>query len=127
MEAVVYLDTHIVVWLYMGEKDLFSSRAFKMIEDKQLIISPIVLLELEYLYEIKRLKVNADKIFKSLEKSIGLKVCDRNFHFVALEAVKQSWTRDPFDRLIVAQALTAKAALITKDVVIQKHYARSVW
>lgn len=42
-------------------------------------------------------------------------------------ALKESWTRDPFDRLIVANAKAAGAPLITKDERIRKHYRRAIW
>ncbi len=38
-----------------------------------------------------------------------------------------SWTRDPFDRIITAQASLNEALLITKDGSIRKNYARAVW
>ena len=38
-----------------------------------------------------------------------------------------SWTRDPFDRLIVAQAAVRDARLITKDRVLRKRYGASLW
>ena len=38
-----------------------------------------------------------------------------------------SWTRDAFDRLIVAQAALDRAKLITRDRLILKHYPKAVW
>jgi PIN domain nuclease of toxin-antitoxin system len=40
-----------------------------------------------------------------------------------------SWTRDPFDRLIVAQARCTRRsiALITKDRLIRRHFKGAVW
>jgi len=37
------------------------------------------------------------------------------------------WTRDPFDRLIVAHAIKANCNLLTKDEKIRKNYAHAVW
>lgn len=39
-------------------------------------------------------------------------------HFLA-------WTREPFDRILVAQAAVEKNILLTKDSAIRKHYDRS--
>jgi PIN domain nuclease of toxin-antitoxin system len=41
--------------------------------------------------------------------------------------VHQKWVRDPFDRLIVAQASANDAPLITKDEKIRRHYKRAIW
>jgi len=38
-----------------------------------------------------------------------------------------SWTRDAFDRLIVAQAALDRAALVTRDRLILKHYPKALW
>ncbi len=51
MAAVIYLDTHVVVWLFSGRTELLSSRAVNAIENHDLLISPIVSLELQYLYK----------------------------------------------------------------------------
>jgi PIN domain nuclease of toxin-antitoxin system len=42
-------------------------------------------------------------------------------------AMPLSWTRDPFDRLLVATALLHEAPLITRDARIQEHFAGAVW
>jgi PIN domain nuclease of toxin-antitoxin system len=46
---------------------------------------------------------------------------------VAREAEAHDWTRDPFDRLIVAQASLFDAPLITKDADVHAHYRNVVW
>jgi PIN domain nuclease of toxin-antitoxin system len=67
----------------------------------------------------------ADLRHLSKERDIGLRVCDRPFSDVARQAAIEGWTRDPFDRLIVAQARLAKAALITRDTTMHANYAKS--
>jgi PIN domain nuclease of toxin-antitoxin system len=37
------------------------------------------------------------------------------------------WTRDPFDRIIVAQATLKHSPLITKDETLRKHYKHCIW
>jgi PIN domain nuclease of toxin-antitoxin system len=59
----VYLDTHVLVWLFSGDMDNFSPKAIDLIENRELLVSPMVLLELEYLHEIGRLN------YKYLPKS----------------------------------------------------------
>ena len=127
MAALTYLDTHVVAWLYAGRIDLVSRRAAKAIEDADFLISPMVALELQYLRETKRLAVGADSIVRALQAQIGLRVCDLLFPTVVGAAIEQSWTRDPFDRIIVAHAAAAGAPLISKDRGIRRHYRRTVW
>ena len=55
---MIHLDTHVVVWLYQGDVKKLSQRAQQLIEDNDICISPMVMLEIEYLFEIKRIKSN---------------------------------------------------------------------
>lgn len=87
----------------------------------------MVVLELQYLYEIKRLNETSEKFISRFEKSIGLQVDKTRFIDVASESLKITWTRDPFDRLIVANALLHNSKLITKDDRILGNYENAVW
>jgi PIN domain nuclease of toxin-antitoxin system len=126
-EEVTYLDTHVVIWLFGGERHRLSSAATEQIRNEELLVSPAVVLELQLLHEIKRLRAVAFKVIERLSSDIGLAVCQLPFTSVLEHAVKQSWTRDPFDRLIVAQASANDAELVTKDGEIRGNYRRSIW
>jgi PIN domain nuclease of toxin-antitoxin system len=122
-----FLDTHIVVWLYQKSLELLSANAKQAIEDNDIFISPIVSLELEYLYEIGRLRTGSQEIVKYLQEKIGLKVDGGEFHQIVNTAVQEKWTRDPFDRLIVSHAKYRDAHLVSKDGKILEHYSKTVF
>lgn len=124
---MIYLDTHIVAWLYAGEKELLTTKTAFLIKKNELFISPIVQLELQYLIEVKRIKGNSLSIIEYLQKNIGLKICQQNFSNVISKSIENTWTRDPFDRIIVAQAALARKKLISKDKMIRKHYKLAEW
>ncbi len=124
---MIYLDTHVVLWLYEGLIDRLSKKACTAIEENDLLISPIVRLELQYLFEIKRCKRAAHLILSELQSQIGLTVCDLPFDDVIRKATEVKWTRDPFDRLIVANAFCTGLQLITKDAGIRRHTKLAVW
>jgi PIN domain nuclease of toxin-antitoxin system len=123
----VYLDTHVLVWIAKGEDHQLSSNAREAIENDDLLVSPAVVLELELLHEIGRLRASAEKTLSFLETEIGLCACTIPFHEIVKHALHEKWTRDPFDRLIVANAKAASAPLITKDERLRKHYRRAIW
>ncbi len=127
MENIIFVDTHVVVWLYIGNIELFSKMALEKIRKKELFISPVVKLELRYLYEIGRINEKPEKILKSLNKEIGLKVSEDSFDDIINEAIKLSWTRDPFDRIITAHASINGVKLITKDASILSNYKHAIW
>jgi PIN domain nuclease of toxin-antitoxin system len=86
----------------------------------------MVLLEIEYLREIGRIRASREQLLTRLERSLSLNVCDLPFRDVALQAATEAWTRDPFDRMIVAQARLAKAVLITRDTHILSNYPKAM-
>lgn len=124
---MIYLDTHVIVWLYAGRVDLIPDKAAHLIESNDLLISPICELELQYLFEIGKIKEEARKITSDLASRIGLGVCPLPFEKVVSFSLKESWTRDPFDRLIASQARLQNAQLLTKDKSIQKNYNKAAW
>lgn len=127
MEAVVRLDTHIVVWLYAGGVDRLSKPAADAINNNDLVISPIVELEVTYLFEIGRLTIGGPSIVGDLRDRIGLSVSDISMPVVMRSAGALSWTRDPFDRIIVGDAIAANTQLITKDQLIRDNTPLALW
>ncbi len=124
---MIYLDTHVVAWLYAGRLDLVPGHIQKLISKEDLFISPIVVLELQYLFEIGRVLTKAKDVVSNLEKSIGLNTCEHAFNDVIESAIKQNWTRDPFDRIIVSQADVHSTKLVTKDETIRNNYKYAIW
>ena len=125
---ILYLDTQVMVWLCQKQLGRLTRKSTAAIEESDLLISPVVLLELEYLYEIKKIVQPPQALLSQLESQIGLRLCDHSFSSVVQTALFESWTRDPFDRLIVAHAkANGHAPLVTSDSDIRRHYGRSVW
>lgn len=124
---MIYLDTHIALWLHVGAHELLSKAAADAIRANDLRISPMVLLEVQYLSEAGKVKTTPDAMLASLADALGLTICDAPFEQVAQAAIGMTWTRDPFDRIITAQAGLADAPLVTKDSVIRKHYRKAIW
>ena len=127
MAAIAYLDTHVAAWLFAGDVTRLSAAARAAIEKDDLLVSPAVVLELQYLYETKRVADAAEQVVDDLRHRLSVRVCDLPFPDVARRATTVSWTRDPFDRLIVAQAAVREARLVTKDRILRRRYSGSVW
>lgn len=127
MATLIHLDTHVVAWLFAGSVASLSETSRQAIEAHDLRISPMVLLELGYLYEIGRTTEPGEHVVGRLEAEIGLQICNLPFPAVAQRALEQRWTRDPFDRVIVSQALFAEAPLLTRDRTIHDNYPAALW
>ena len=123
-----YLDTNVAVWLAQGDLGRIAAAARAQLESSELLLSPMVLLELEYLYEVGRILLPARDLQSKLASELGVSLCQRDFPSIASAALDEKWTRDPFDRVIVAHAkASGLAPLVSADEEIRKHYARAVW
>lgn len=125
--SLTFLDTHVVAWLYLDAGANLPAAVRALLDRDDLAISPIVELELQYLFEIGRTAQPAKAILAYLADRIGLAVDASPFEDVVRAAAEQTWTRDPFDRLIVGQAALNQRALITKDLVIRAQYRHAMW
>jgi PIN domain nuclease of toxin-antitoxin system len=125
---MTYLDTHVVAWLFAGETSLLGASARDVLErDEDLLVSPMVVLELAFLREIGRIRPRPEDIMSYLSREIGLRICDLSFSRIVGSALNDTWTRDPFDRIIVAQASLNKAPLVTADRNMRRRYPICVW
>ena len=124
---MIYLDTYVVVWLYQGDIKRLSPKAISAIENEDLYISPIVQLELQYLHQIDRITMGSKHIITDLQAQIGLRICDLPFAEIIEQSIRESGTRDPFDRVIVSHCRTNETRLTTKDSTIQENFRRCVW
>jgi PIN domain nuclease of toxin-antitoxin system len=119
---LIYLDTHIVVWFYANDKQRFSTAMQTLMNQHEWTISPVVRLELQYLHEIGRINPTADTIIGYLVQRVGLTLCSKPFNDVIAKATQLSWTRDPFNRILVAQASLHADLLVTSDQTIRARY-----
>ena len=71
---MIYLDTHVVVWLYAGITEKFSEVSKTLINKNELFVSPMLLLELQYMYEIDRINVRPDEVISDMSHRLGLRV-----------------------------------------------------
>jgi PIN domain nuclease of toxin-antitoxin system len=123
-----YLDTNVVIFLIRGETKRLTKRARQAIDRDDLLVSPMIMLELNYLYETQRVVASGELILGELYQSIDLRICSLPFDRIVRMASKEAWTRDVFDRIIVSNAKANNdAPLISSDELIASHYANTIW
>ena len=125
---IAYLDTQLVVWLCEDRLGKITRNALDAINDHELLISPAVLIELNFLFQLGYLVRAPRDLANQLRMQIGLEVCGRPFAGLAETALFETWTRDPFDLMIVAHAKANNyASLVTSDEKIRMHYPKAIW
>jgi PIN domain nuclease of toxin-antitoxin system len=126
--TTAYLDTSVAVWLAQGDLTRITPTALDSIRNSNLLVSPMVALELAYLHEINRITLTSQDVLLKLRAELGVDVCDLSFPSLIAIAVHEKWTRDPFDRIIVSHAkANGLSPLISPDEAIQKNYIKTVW
>jgi len=125
---VSYLDTNIAIFLHAGNTSRLTQRATEQIERAELLVSAMVLLELEMLYEKGAIRFTASQILADLSQQIGVSICQFPMAVIMSSALRVKWTREPGDRIIVANAIANnEAPLITSDRRINEKYANAIW
>jgi len=125
--SIISCVTSIFSTGHAGLTEKLSEQGRQLINENELYGSVMVRLELQYLYEIQRITENSDTIISDLSKRIGLEVCDKNFNAIITQSLEVSWTRDPFDRIITANAALNDTILLTKDANILENYPHARW
>jgi PIN domain nuclease of toxin-antitoxin system len=122
----IHLDTHVAVWLRAGDtRRLRAVR--KTLASGELRLSPFVVLELQFLYEIGRLRENGREISEHLRLDHEVEVEEQFLAPAGLRALDLSFARDPFDRLIAGHALAADATLLSADEKLLRHVSCARW
>lgn len=119
---MTFLDTHAAIFLFERRMSTFGPASRLRIERDPLACSPIVRVELALLREIGRIAVDGHVILDGLAVDVGLTVVPDGLDPVAVRAAMLWWTRDPFDRVIVAQASMWDAPLVTRDRLVSAYY-----
>lgn len=123
---MIFIDTHIAVWLLQAKTQKISKSTLTILNERDIYLPHFAMLELEYLYAIKRTKLDANTSFNLLSESIGLKVSIIEAEQLIKESITLKETRDVFDRMIVSEAQFFKAELVTTDKKIRMYYEKTI-
>jgi PIN domain nuclease of toxin-antitoxin system len=126
----ILLDTHAIVWWAIGDRRL-SPKARLTIADPQteVFISIASAWEIQIKATLMKLTLNesVDALYRSL-------IIDQDFRMIGIELSDIDHLsnlpplhRDPFDRMLIAQALRGNFTLATKDSVIASYGALTLW
>lgn len=119
MGSTTYLlDTHALVWA-LTEPRRLSTRARRVIQslDHHLVASAATAYELAYKHRLGRL-VELDTLLLGYPRHVA-ELCNEELSITGMHAMtagQLEWThRDPFDRMLAAQAIVDSMVIITAD------------
>ena len=111
---MILLDTNALIWLEQGHA---RSRALARRRGR-LFISPASLLELQFLVEAGRVRLKRSTVSDVARRDDLWLIDDPPAAAWFEETLGLGWTRDPFDRLIVAHARFRGWRLATGDLAL---------
>jgi PIN domain nuclease of toxin-antitoxin system len=114
------LDTHIVCWHFYEPKRLPEQARQLMIEAKALFVSSASIWEIAIKARLGKINANPHRILQSIEAS-GLQSLPVLPGHAALVADLPLYHTDPFDRLLIAQAISEPLNLLTVDAELNQY------
>lgn len=124
------LDTHVFLWFASDDIKL-STAAKKIIEDgkNNIYLSSASIWELSIKISIGKLKLKKDInkfIAENIAKYRYIPLSVTIHHALAITKLPEIH-KDPFDRMLIAQASIEKMKIITSDGYISKYSVKTIW
>jgi PIN domain nuclease of toxin-antitoxin system len=114
------LDTHVFLWAVSGSRSLKPAARRIMEEAEQVYVSAASIWEIAIKTRLGKIEASTSDLVNAIEASGFLELPVRGMHAAAVAALPLHHT-DPFDRLLLAQAIAEPLKLLTVDKVLAKY------
>jgi PIN domain nuclease of toxin-antitoxin system len=109
----VLLDTHLLLWALSAPSKV-PARARKLLNDANVYVSAASIWEISIKSALGKLSADPHEVLAALEPAGFLTLPISGEHAARVVSLPPIH-RDPFDRLLIAQALTEPMVLLTND------------
>lgn len=126
----VLLDTHVVLWWVEGDRALSAkARAAIANRENECLISLVSAWELAIKVKLGKLKLAlpVQRYLVEHAAANGFQVLDIRLAHIGRIETLAAHHGDPFDRLLIAQALEEKLSIVTADPVFRKYGVKRIW
>jgi PIN domain nuclease of toxin-antitoxin system len=119
------LDTNILLWLFMGDRRLSPDMQYKIEQDPtNYFVSIVSIWEIATKRVIGKLELTMD-LPKAVEEAGFTSLFLSHAHIYQYEQLPLIH-RDPFDRMLVAQALSEKVSMVSSDTFLSDYGVRII-
>jgi PIN domain nuclease of toxin-antitoxin system len=125
----VLLDTHALIWWFEGAKEL-SRQASSVIESKENLIRVSAAVGWELAIKTNLGKFNTPALIQDLSDLVereGFEELPISLDQAIRAGLLPLHHKDPFDRLLVAQAQELKAPIVSADRALDAYDVRRLW
>ncbi len=123
------IDTHALIW-FITDNEKLPRLAKQIIEnqDNNCYVSIASFWEIGIKYSLGRLDLNTDlnNIFQIIEDT-GFDILPITINQILKNASLEFHHQDPFDRIIISQAITENLTIISKDSQFDKYNVPLIW
>ena len=124
------LDTHTFIW-WDSEPQRLSQQVLNICQDTEnaLLVSVASLWETQIKLQLGKLKLNKPlaELVSGQQEVNKIDILDVKLEHVLALGKLPSHHKDPFDRLLIAQADIEEATLIRKDEIFAEYEVKVVW
>jgi PIN domain nuclease of toxin-antitoxin system len=122
-------DTHTLIWFIEGDNNLgITARSYIENPQNTNFVSIATFWEIAIKVSINKLTLQIPlKNLKNLLWENGIEILPVTFEHTLLVSQLPFYHRDPFDRLLIAQAIHEKIVLLTKDEKFALYNIQTVW
>ena len=118
----VLIDTHTLIW-FLNKNDQLSSKALDAIENTAIVyVSMASLWEISIKTSIGKLTINGsfESVLEDLSEN-NIQILPITFSHLNIQNGLKWHHRDPFDRLIVSQAIFEGYDIVSKDEILDAY------
>ena len=124
------LDTHSLLWFLLGDKALSESAKQMILDpDHEKLVSPASYWEIAI-----KVSIGKDTLHQPFEafwshglKQTGFQVLPIEVHHAAIVSTLPFLHRDPFDRLLIAQATADNLTIVSSDKQFDSYGVPRIW
>lgn len=115
-------DTQIILW-WLDDDRRLKAHALTLITDErnEVLFSIVSLWEIALKTRLGRLRTDVEAVDRNCRKRGLTPLKIELAHLAALSRMKDVVHRDPFDHLLIAQAMTEGVPLLTADSAVQRY------
>lgn len=114
------LDTHIFLWFINGEPKLSKSTRQKIIKASEVYVSSASIWEISIKMSLGKINLDLNLLIDAIDKSGFLPLPISMLHALAIHDLPPLH-RDPFDRIMIAQALVEPLTFLTADTLLKDY------
>jgi len=114
------LDTHVFLWCIYDDHRITKSIRTKIMNAAEVYVSSASIWEAAIKIRLKKLEANIDQLVSAIEESEFIELPITIQHVTTLSQLPIIH-RDPFDRIMIAQAVSEPLTFLTADAILKDY------